>query len=406
MNIRFCVLLMMAAVSTGVIAQGTTDISYSQARQSPPMRWACPEMERSQGFLYSLRDDDPKVYAENVMRKIGLHADPAAPGEKYILAEAVLEITNALFSTEDLLGHISSWIRNSKDYKVWGKGMKVNTAEGSITATATVPVASNASFLNVNKVSVSPAVMIQVVGKDMLMVSFMADRYNNGEYDGKGSRLERTFTPKISEVFPFDPKSSHKNTYAKAYVGTYLYFWTFVSEMVKDLNTNFTRDAKMLAGLRYEHSKDSLHAKYGEPTKVIRDQTTTPDIYKEMYVYEKAQTVVFMDKTIAFRDILSCEIVDDPKFIPGHTTAYGAGFSIFGIGIGGAEAYRTPDKTIHSYVVKVKIDSLATPLIYIATGQDEQKAEEIASVFEYIIRHQEGGNTATQRSQVTRKTKR
>jgi hypothetical protein len=102
-----------------------------------------------------------------------------------------------------------------------------------------------------------------------------------------------------------------------------------------------------------------------------------------------------MGKTIDFKDIMSCEIVDDPKFIPGRTTSYGLGFSIFGIGIGGADSYTTPDKTIHSYVVNVKIDNMSTPLIYIATGQNEQKANEIAAVFEYIMRHQDGSKSST-----------
>jgi hypothetical protein len=48
---------------------------------------------------------------------------------------------------------------------------------------------------------------------------------------------------------------------------------------------------------------------------------------------------------------------------------------------------------------------MSTPLIYIATGQNEQKANEIAAVFEYIMRHH-SGNADTQKSQtVTRKKK-
>ena len=164
----------------------------------------------------------------------------------------------------------------------------------------------------------------------------------------------------------------------------------------------------MLNELHYQYSQDSLKAKYGEPTKVIADQTTMPDIHKELRFYENAKKVVFMGKTISFNDIISCEIVDDPKFIPGRTTTYGLGFSLFGIGIGGADSYTTPDKTIHSYVVNVKIDNLSTPLIYIATGQNEQKANEIAAVFEYILRHQpnKGDTKTSQRTKATRRTKR
>ena len=109
-----------------------------------------------------------------------------------------------------------------------------------------------------------------------------------------------------------------------------------------------------------------------------------------------------------FKDIISCEIVDDPKFIPGRTTSYGLGFSLFGIGIGGADSYTIPDKTIHNYVVNVKIDNMGTPLIYIATGQSEQKANEIAAVFEYILRHQQGNKAVRNRNSgsVGKRTKR
>ena len=96
-----------------------------------------------------------------------------------------------------------------------------------------------------------------------------------------------------------------------------------------------------------------------------------------------------MGKTINFKDVMSCMIDDDPKFIPSHSYTYGAGLSFFGIGIGGAQTTTTPGKTIHNYVVKVKIDNLKVPFIYIATGQDEHKATEIQSSFEYIMRHQQ-----------------
>lgn len=77
-------------------------------------------------------------------------------------------------------------------------------------------------------------------------------------------------------------------------------------------------------------------------------------------------------------------------------------------GIGGADSYTTPDRTIHSYVVNVKIDNMSTPLIYIATGQNEQKANEIAAVFEYILRHQpnKSNTVTTQKKKTTRRTKR
>lgn len=400
-------IVMMATICgfvANLYAQSTTSISYDKAKFAQAMRWSCPEIEKYQGLLISLKNDDYKIYANNVKNNIELYSNPEQPTDKYLVTQAILTIENPLFKTDNLLNHISAWIKSKK--KDWAKSMKINVVEKSLESTASIHVASHSTFLDLFKVSVSPSLVIKLIEDNKLIVSFSTNSYRNGVYDSH-KRLTRTLTDKISEVFPFVPQSSYKITYAKAYVGTYLYFWNFISDLCNDLNTNFTKDPVMLNQLHYQYSQDSLKAKYGEPTKVIADQKTMPDIHKELRFYEDAQKVVFMGKTINFNDIISCEIVDDPKFIPGRTTTYGLGFSIFGIGIGGADSYTTPDKTIHSYVVNVKIDNMSTPLIYIATGQDEQKANEIAAVFEYILRHQtKKSNTVTTQKKATRKTKR
>ena len=385
-------------------AQTPTGVNYEKARQSPVMRWVCPDIEKYQEILYLSKDDDYKVYANNVMNKIELYVSPTSSTDKYLCTQAVLTVENPIFNTENLLNHISAWLKKAKGWKK----VDVDIQNKKITSNPSFHVADHANLINVNKIHINPVFSMEIVDDNNLLVLFMADTWKNDEYDNKGKRYERTFRPRISEVFPFDPKSSHKNCYAKAYVASYQVFWNFINDLRKELNTNYSRDSRLLTKLHYEYSKDSLLARYGQPTKVIADQMTTPDIHKEMYVFENAQKIVFMDKTIDFKDIISCEIVDDPKFIPGRTTSYGAGFSIFGIGLGGSETYSTPDKTVHSYVVKVKIDNLGTPLIYIATGQNEQKAEEIAAVFDYIIRHQESPNrTGTQNSRTeTKRTKR
>ena len=383
-------MVIMAAMfchAVSMYGQSPTGISYERAKFAPTMRWSCPEIGKYQGLLLSLKNDDYKIYANNVKEKIELFSNPEQPKDKYLVTQAILTIENPLFKTENLLNHISAWIKSKQ--KDWVKNMKIDVAEKSIVSSASIHVASHSTFIDLFKVSVSPILVIKLVEDDKLIVSFSADSYKNGVYDSH-NKLCRTYNDKISEVFPFAPKSSYKITYAKAYVGTYLYFWNFISELHNDLNANFTKDPVMLNQLHYQYSQDSLRVKYGEPTKVFADQTTIPDIHKELRFYENAQKFVFMGKTIDFKDIMSCEIVDDPKFIPGRTTSYGLGFSIFGFGIGGADSYTTPDKTIHSYVVNVKIDNMSTPLIYIATGQNEQKANEIAAVFEYIMRHQPG----------------
>lgn len=405
MRQKLIAVLACAFITMGMYAQSTIGISYQEASRKPSMRWSCPEIQKYQGLLNSLQNDDPKVYATNVKDKFDLYSDPASPDRKYLVTQATFVIENPLFSNENLLHHVSTWIK--KNNKEWGKEMKIDLSEKRISSTATINVAQNASFLNVNKVSVVPGLVIQIVDDNKLDISFAVERYKNDEY-GSDNHYERTFNVKVSEVFPFAPKSSHKNTYAKAYVGTYLYFWDFIFDLSQELNSNFSRDAKLLSQLHYTYSRDSLLAKYGDPTKVITGLSSDFDVRNEMYFYEKSQKLVFMGKTIDFKDIMSCEIVDDPLFIPGRTTTYGGGIYFFGIGLGGAETSRVADKTIHNYVVDVKVDNLGTPFIRIATGQDEHKATEIASTFEYILRHQpsKGSSDAQKTRVVTRRTKR
>ena len=396
------VMMVMTYFPLSMSAQPSKNISYEKVRYAQSMKWICPEIEKYQDLLYSQRNDDFKTYANNIKYRIDLYSNPQQPTDKYLVTQAVFTIENPLFDTENLLKHISSWIKGAK--KEWAKNLEMDLKEKAVSSFASIHVASHAAFIETFKVFVTPTLVIQLNNEgNKLLVSFRTNTYENGVYNDKNKRM-RTIKDKISEVYPFAEKSSHKITYAKAYVGTYLYFWNFISDLRNELNTNFTKDAKMLNQLSYEYSVDSLRAKYGEPTKVIAEQTTQPNIHKELRFYESAQKFVFMGKTIDFEDIMSCVVVDDPKFIPGRTTTYGLGFSIFGIGIGGADTYTTPNKTIHSYVVNVKIDNMGTPLIYIATGQNKQMANEIAAVFEYILRHQQSNKTAgSQKSKVVTK---
>lgn len=395
---------MMCCFVVSMYAQSTTGISYEKLRFAPSMRWMCPEIEKYQGLLSSLRSDDYKVYAERVKEQIAPYATPDVPDRQFLLTTAMFTIENPLFDIDNMNAWLVGWLKK----KGWNKDVKNMSNDGKVLQTvASFNVSSHDSFGNHNKVYVSPTLTFQLVDDNKLFVTFATDIYKIDDFYSDGKKAFSRST-KVTDCYPLNQKSSYKNTFAKAYVGTYQCFWKTISELRNDLNAGFARDAKMLSQLHYQYSQDSLKAKYGEPTKVIADQSTMPDIHKEMRFYESAQKVVFMGKTISFNDIISCEIVDDPKFIPGRTTTYGLGFSIFGIGIGGADSYTTPDKTIHSYVVNVKIDNMSTPLIYIATGQNEQKANEIAAVFEYILRHQtnKNDNRTTQRTKATRRTKR
>lgn len=404
MKKRIVTIAAIFCLALSMHAESSTGISYNQAKHAPAMRWTCPEIEKYQSLFLSLKNDDYKIYANNVKDKIELYSNPEQPSDKYLVTQAILTIKNPLFRTENLLNHIAAWIKSNK--KDWVNNMKINVEDKSIVSDASIHVASHSTFVGVYKVSVTPHLVISLIEDNKLLVSFSANRYSNGEYDSY-NKLRCTVTDKVSDVYPFVPKSSYKITYAKAYVGTYLYFWNFISDLCTELDANFTKDPVMLSQLHYQYAQDSLKTMYGEPTKIIADQTSMPDVHKELRFYEGAKKFVFMNKTIDFKDIMSCEIVDDPKFIPGRTTSYGLGISLFGIGIGGSDSYTTPDKTIHSYVVNVKIDNMSAPLIYIATGQNEQKANEIAAVFEYILRHQDRPKTSAKQKTrtVTRRRK-
>ena len=92
------------------IAQTQTNISYEKIKNAPAMRWNCPEIEKYQNLLVSMKNDDYKIYANNVKEKFELYANPSAPEDKYLITQAMLNIENPLFHTDNLLKYISSWI--------------------------------------------------------------------------------------------------------------------------------------------------------------------------------------------------------------------------------------------------------------------------------------------------------
>lgn len=410
---KFSLGIMILLSPISAIAQGyhltktetEGNYNYEQIRLSPPMRWTCPDVEKYQGILTALRNEDYKVYANRVKSQFELYTKPEEPSHKYIITQGLLAIENPVFDTENLLSHIAAWIKNYKEMKT--KDINVDAANKRITAILHTPICSHSSFGIVNKVSIFSSLVLELIENNKCIVSLITDNYLNEEY-GTDNHLIMRMNPQVSEVYPFNTKSSYKITYAKAYVGTYSKYWSFISDLRADLNENFVRDEKFIHQLHYAYQKDSLMTMYGEPTKVIAGKTKTPNVNDEIHFYEQAQKMIIMGTTINFKDIISCEIVDDPTFIPGRSTTSGLGFSIFGFGIGGSETIRTADKTIHNYVVSIKIDSMKTPLVRIVTGQNEEKAEEIASTVEYILRHQqENKSTETRKSKVvTRRTRR
>ena len=386
-KVKFLFSLVACFLNISVFAQMPTGMSYEQVVRSEPMQWNCPAVETYLDVIDSLweKTNDYKECAMKLKEKFGLYNSTSKPGERYIASQAIIQIDNPVYDADNLLNHIAAWVQTKNE---WQKNIKIDKADKDISGMATVNVANHGGWASVYKMYTSPSLVIQILDKDRLLVSFMAANFKMNEVNGNNTTAH-TSDVKITDVFPIVQKSSYKNSYAKAYIGTYQYFWKFIGELRNDLNKNFSHDTRLLTQLRYEHASDSLKTIYGEPTNVISHLSNTLDVNNEIRFYENAKKVVFMGKTINFDDVISCKIDDDPQFIPGHSYTYGAGLSFFGIGIGGAETTTTPDKTIHNYVVKVKMDNLKIPFIYIATGQDEHKATEIQSSFEYIMRHQQ-----------------
>ena len=403
MDLKISFLFTMMSFSLGLFAQNHIGVTYEKASSSPAMQWVCPEIEKYTDLLISLEDKDEKAYAQKVMWRIDLAGIPSKPNEKYIVTQACMTIENPMFEVENLLLHIAKWMKQDKK---WTKPE---------TDVSNKRIVIHATYLRTYHASICPTLIIYLDDSgNKLFVEFWADGYTIKD---AGTSSHYTYKYKVTEVFPFVADSKYKNTCARAFVNTYKYFWSFIYDLRQELNRNFNRDqamitqlhdqeAKQTAEICYQHSNDSLRAKYGELTKMIASQTTSHDIHSEIRFYEDAQKLVFMGKTINFKDIVSCEIVDDPQFIPGKTTTYGGGLCFFGFMVGGKETQTSAGKTIHNYVVDVEIDNLKTPFIRIATGSDEYKAKEISKSFEYILRHQQTSRKATQRSNANRKVKR
>ena len=363
-------------------------VDWEMTRQAPPMRWVCPRIDHCLTLVsQALKNDDIQIYANQVKDSIGLFSNPENPKDKFIASNITLEIENPLFNSEALLNHISEWLKTLDGWKT-NANINVDIANNKIIAKPTLNIATNPNFFSVCKVLITPVVVIKLVDKNKLSVMFFVKSYNNEEYNSEGKLIKSRNDINVDEVYPFVPKGTFKNTYASAYVNTNNYIFSFSYSLRKDLNQNFAYDIELRNSTHYEYANDSLKTLYGTPDNIIAPETKTPDINGEIRFYEKAQKIVFLGKTLNFKDIVSCEIVDNPQIIPGRSTTYGGGLCFFGFMLGGAQTVRTANKTIHNYVVTVKIDALSVPYIYIATGHDMHQAETIAAAFEYILRHQ------------------
>lgn len=362
-------------------AQERSSNDYERTFKALPMEWNCPTIEKYQGILSSKKNEDVKLWADAIKEDFQPYTDSS--NGKHLLTQTVITVENPLYDTNNLIDYISSWLKKEG----WGSNLKVDKENKTFSSFIKEKhIASHATFMDVYKVYISPSIEIRILDYNQLCITFVASYYTNKQFGSNGG-LITTFNKKIDEVYPFVPKSTHKNTYAKAYVSTYIDFWNIISKLRSDLNQNFSKDTKFLQQKHYEYSVDSLASKYGEVTKVILDETQPNDVTKQIRIYEDARKAVVLGKTIDFKDLMSCEITDDPKYAPGRSYSVGGGISIFGFGLGGSQTINEPGKVIHNYVVNIKLDNLKTPLILLLTGRNEAKAQEILACFEYILRH-------------------
>lgn len=93
-------------------------------------------------LLYSLSNDDYKIYAENVKKRFPLKIDESNVSEKFIATTAIFTIESPLYKSENLLNHVASWLQNQNGLKI----KKINLAEHLIDVEGTINVATHPAF--------------------------------------------------------------------------------------------------------------------------------------------------------------------------------------------------------------------------------------------------------------------
>lgn len=114
MRKKIVMMAVMCIIVLNLYAQSLIGISYDKAKFAPAMRWSCPEIAKYQGLLLSLKSDDYKIWVNNVKNNIELYSSPEQPSNKSLVTQAILTIENPLYKTENLLNHISTWIKSKK----------------------------------------------------------------------------------------------------------------------------------------------------------------------------------------------------------------------------------------------------------------------------------------------------
>lgn len=352
------------------------------------MRWSSPYLDENITRLSSLADDDTRTYAKNIKENISLMTSPQDANLKFISVSQTLEISNPYYDKSNLLNHIYQWILNG--HKEWKNSITLDLDAGCIECTSVVfkNIANYVGFFEDSKVSAKSNVVFQLIDSSHLQIIvatpyFVLETYSTGSSSGTRNRLLMSKTSLITDVYPWKEKSQKAKAYALAYVNTYKTFYNFISKCLADLNDHFSEDKAYVKKLRYENSTDSLKSIYGEPTNIL--ELGNMDINKEIRIYEQAEKVLLMGKTLSFKDIKKCTIEDDPTIIPGKKTTVGGGVGIFFVALGGSETYTNPDKTIHNYTVNIESNSFSCPLMRIVTGRNQSLAKQIEAYMQLII---------------------
>ena len=113
MRKRLLTFLTLVLLTESLSAQTPAGLSYQTVKDNPSMKWVCPEIDKYQKLLYSLRNQDYKVYADNVKSQIQLVSDPSDPSYKYLVTQAILKIENPLYDQQNLRDYLISWLKNN-----------------------------------------------------------------------------------------------------------------------------------------------------------------------------------------------------------------------------------------------------------------------------------------------------
>lgn len=80
-NFRIITLLFIFIISKGIFAQSKEPV-YEDVKNAPAMHWVCPEIEKYQNVISSAKDNDYKIYANNIKKQIELYSNPTTPENK------------------------------------------------------------------------------------------------------------------------------------------------------------------------------------------------------------------------------------------------------------------------------------------------------------------------------------